>query len=61
VPISGKEHLLVGQRVLTTEHQKKEFWEVVNVHPLLGIEDETMRQELGYSAKGVVEAPKTVQ
>ena len=60
-PIPNKEHLLVGQQVLTTEHKKKEFWEFVNLHPLLGIEDETMRQELGYSAKGVVEAPKTVQ
>lgn len=59
-PISDKEHLLVGQQVLTTEHKKKEFWEVVNVHPLLGIDDETMRQEFGNSEKGVVAAPKTV-
>ncbi|HCU06015.1 MAG TPA: hypothetical protein DIC42_00285 [Holosporales bacterium] len=60
-PIPNKEHLLVGQHVLTTEPQKKEFWEVINLHPILGIDDETMRQELGYPAKGVVPAPKTAR
>ncbi len=34
---------------------------LINVHLLLGLDDETMRQELGCFAKGVVPAPKTVR
>lgn len=60
-PIPNKEHLLVGQRVLPPEYQEKEFWEVVNVHPLFGIDDDTMRHEFGDPERRIIAPPKTVQ
>ncbi|MDP2193439.1 MAG: hypothetical protein Q8K36_02810 [Alphaproteobacteria bacterium] len=45
-PEPGKEHLLVGDAVDTQKPKEKAFWQYVNLHPLLGVDDETMRRNV---------------
>lgn len=44
--IKGKEHLLIGQHSLSVPSPKKPLWERLNLHPLLGVDADTIRKEM---------------
>jgi hypothetical protein len=49
-PLKGKDHLLIGEHVVTdTPIKEKNFWEKANVHPFFGGDanpEKTKREEL---------------
>lgn len=50
-PLKGKEHLLVGEHVVTENpaEQKQTFWEKVNIHPFFGADanpEKTQREKV---------------
>lgn len=45
-PIKGKEHLLMGQHSLAVVEPKKPLWERMNLHPLIGVDADTVRSEM---------------
>lgn len=44
--IKGKEHLLIGQHSLPVTAPPKPLWERLNLHPLLGVDADTVRKEM---------------
>lgn len=44
--IPGKDHLLIGQHVPAREEIIPPLWERMNLHPLIGVDANTIREEL---------------